>query len=155
MDPQGLHFSSSLVQFTNLRRLSIEDGKARRSRLKEIEASLLALVNLQSLSVESIRDDAFETFFVAARVLTNLTTLKLISVQMHRHVRVDPVTEIQKLKQLELSLQLFVNDKDQLVFPYLSQLTHLGIGCMRSPEILTKVNLVSSQCLKVHLAAGE
>ena len=104
-------------------------------------SSFRPLVQLQSLAITAIGDLNPGQLFLGLRLLTNLTSLRLISTNAwKRPSSVEPVVEIQKLKELELSENLFSNSAGQLMFPCLAHLTHLGFA--NRPRLLSEVELI-------------
>ena len=94
----------------------------------------------------AIGDLNADHLFLGVKLLTNLTSLRLISKSVWiRPSSAEPVVEIQKLKELELSENLFSNRAGQPMFPCLAHLTHLGFA--DQPRLLSEVEFIQlHQC---------
>ena len=141
---------AALLELTNLRSLSVETMHVTECLFHEEGLLFLPLVHLQSLAIKSTHDHYADEFFRAIRVLTNLTSLKLIAERSYpQPMRAEPVTEMQNLQELDISVQLFTNDAGELMFPHVAHLTHLGFwdpslrrtqSSAVRPALLSKVN---------------
>ena len=144
----------SLVQLKNLRSLTIWSAQtAAWSMLDKTVSPFLPLVNLQSLTIKGGYDFSFDSACDAIRPLTNLTALKVPGLRMRGSGKVKPLSEIRLLRELELSVELFVHSGGQPLFPALSHLTHLGLSkttsandmAVFSPKVLTKVKFTAEE----------
>lgn len=89
-----------------------------------LEKYVKALINLQSLTIHGYwMEDAGAYFYSHMRFLTNLTLLDL-SLKNSGIITASPFTELHKIKHLCVP-NLLVNEKRELMFPSLTNLTHL------------------------------
>ena len=117
----------SLTRLPRLRRLSIKTIHFTDFLCDDQEPLFLPLVQLRSLSIRSLDDHHIDVFFFAVRVLTNLTSLQLFTDDRSiQSINATPVTELQRLKELEIAEDLSCNEAGRFMFPGAAQLTHLG-----------------------------
>ena len=81
---------------------------------------------LKTLGLRLDGNDTLLEFFCLLRRLTNLLSLQLVAYCDIR-TELDPITELRGLRNLTVNIQLLVNNRTELLFPSLTELTCLNV----------------------------
>ena len=90
-----------------------------------VQRSLPSMSALRSLSLLIGSRDVLHSFIPTLRCMTQLTSLEVELCNDADIVDADPISELQRIKELKLSVSLLINKSGELLFPKVLHLTKL------------------------------
>ena len=90
-----------------------------------VQRSLPSMSALRSLSLLIGSRDMLHSFIPTLRCMTQLTSLEVELCNDADIVDADPISELQRIKELKLSISLLINKSGELLFPKVLHLTKL------------------------------